>query len=147
VTRTEVSSDEEYDMVVLERNFFSKPSSYFCLVQQISPDDIQKYFLLGIKFEDFYVTPCLKGSSNDSLNKIDKKNYVNVFTYEKTYLFISNDPLCKLFESIFVSILNVKKLNFLHNMSDFSCIFRKDNYKQFTIENSEKVNQNIFIDI
>jgi hypothetical protein len=154
VTRQEISTDEEFDLNVLEKNFFSKPKSYFCLVQQVSPEDIQKYFILGIKFEDFYITPCLKDNHNFSslepnsikkLNKIDlhRKNYVNIFTYEKTYLFISYDPLCKLFENIFNSILGVKKLNFLHNMSDFSCIFIKENFNQFNKENTEKQGKQI----
>jgi hypothetical protein len=134
VTRTEIFTDDEYDYTVLEKNFFSKPKSFFCLVQQVSPEDIQKYFVFGMKFEDFYVTPCKTKAHKD-----DKKNYVNVFTYEKTYLFISFKPMLKLFQTIFKSILNVKKINFLNNMSDFSCIFVKSKWGQFIEENSEKV--------
>ena len=43
--------------------------------------------------------------------KIDSnKNIVNVFIYEKTYLFISLDPLCNLIENIFNCILNPKPI-------------------------------------
>jgi hypothetical protein len=137
VTRTEVSTDEGYEAIVLERNLFSKPTSLFCLVQQVSPEDIQKHFVFGMKFEDFYVTP-LKTKKNDN----DKTNYVNVFTYEKTYLFISYKPLCKFFQIIFQSLLSIKKLTLLLNMSEFSCIYIKDKYQQFLKENSEKVKEN-----
>ena len=111
------------------------------IFQPFSNQQIQKYFILGIKFDDFYVTP-LKNKIylEKDKEKIDKKIYVNVFTYEKTYLFISNEPLGKLFQKIFDAILNIKKLNFLHNMTDFSCIFRKNNFQQFIQENNEKVN-------
>jgi hypothetical protein len=127
-------------MAVLEKNYFSKPKSYFCLVQQVSPEDIQKYFIFGIKFEDFYVTPLKVSKNNDMDDRPYNKNYVNIFSYEKTYLFISYEPLCKLFDQIIQTILNVKKLNYLHNMTDFSCIFIKNKYKQFIDENNEKVN-------
>ena len=170
VTRNEISTDTEFDLVVLERNFFSKPKSYFCLVQQISPEDIQKYFIFGIRFEDFYVVPCSglrnqsrsnshivdksernykKSSSNScslsiindtELLSLKKTNYVKIFTYEKTYLFISTEPVCELFEQILQSILNIKKLNFLNNFSDFSSIFVSKLREHFTTENSEKVN-------
>lgn len=65
---------------------------------------------------------------------------MNVFIYEKTYLFISLDPLCNLIENIFSCILNVKKMNLLHNMTDFNSVFIKENYQNFSNENNEKVN-------
>jgi hypothetical protein len=120
---------------VLEKNFFSKPSSTFCLVQQVTPEDIQKYFIIGIKFEDFYITPVKIW--NDDMNQ--RKNYINVFTYEKTYLFICQQPLCKLFDSILQSMLNIKKLNFLQNMYHFSYCFIPENKTTFETENNEKI--------
>lgn len=140
VVRNEICSNDEFETTILEKNFFSKPKSHFCLVQQISPEDIQKYFIFGIKFDDFYVTQMkVKKSDNECNEKIDKRNYVNIFAYEKTYLFISYEPTCKLFEEIFQAILNVKKLNYLLNMSEFSSVFVRSKYKQFMEENSEKV--------
>jgi hypothetical protein len=136
VYRNEISTNDAYDMVVLEKNLFSHPKSHFCLVQQVSPENIQKYFIFGIKFDDFYIAP-IHQSNKTSVKKA--QNTVNIFTYEKTYLFISFEPLCKLFQNILQAVLNIKKLNFLHNMSEFSCIFIKQNYKQFIEENSEKL--------
>lgn len=140
VIRSEILTNDAYDMVVLEKNFFSRPKSHFCLVQQVTPDDVQKYFIFGIKFDDFYITP-LKRELNEGENA--KSNYVNCFIYEKTYLFISFEPLCNLFEQILQSILNIKKLNFLHNMSDFAYVFIKNNYKTFIEENNEKISVQI----
>ena len=72
---------------------------------------------------------------------IDKNsNVVNIFIYEKTYLFISLNPLCNLVEKIFNCLLGVKKLNFLYNMTDFASVFIKENYNNFIEENNEKVN-------
>jgi hypothetical protein len=142
-----VSTEEEYDAAVLEHNFYSKPKSYFCLVQQISPEDIQKYFIFGIKFQDFVVTPInTKKGYDDEVKsdfKINKNNYVNIFKYEKTYLFISYEPLYQLFQKIFENIFQIKKLNFLHNMSEFSCIFIKDCFLHFNKENNEKEGEQI----
>jgi hypothetical protein len=135
VLKAVISSDDEFDMSILEKNFFSKPKSTFCLVQQISPEDIQKYFIIGIKFDDFYITP-VKIWSND-MNK--RKNYINVFTYEKTYLFICQQPLCKLFDTILQAMLNIKKLNLLQNMSNFGFCFMPEHKGTFETENNEKI--------
>lgn len=86
-----------------------------------------------MKFDDFFITPILS-----KINSEDKQNYVNVFVYEKTYLFISHKPLCRLFHVVLQNLINVKKINFLHNMSDFSSIFIKSKYNEFLQENSEK---------
>lgn len=64
---------------------------------------------------------------------------VNIFIYEKTYLFISLDPVCNLIEKIFNFLLGVKKMNFLFNMTDFASVFIKENYQTFIAENNEKV--------
>ncbi len=50
-----IKSIEEYDQIMLENNFFAKPKEEFCLVQQVSPDSIDKYFIFCIKFDDFYI--------------------------------------------------------------------------------------------
>jgi hypothetical protein len=55
VERMTISSFEDYEEV-LEKNLFSKVIRSFCLVQQITPDDIQKYFIFGVTFNDFYLT-------------------------------------------------------------------------------------------
>ncbi len=58
VERLVISSEDEYEDV-LEKNIFSKIIRSFCLVQQITPDDVQKYFIFGITFNDFYITVIL----------------------------------------------------------------------------------------
>jgi hypothetical protein len=72
------------------------------------------------------------------------KNIVNVFIYEKTYLFISLDPVCNLIEKIFGVLLRVKKMNFLFKMTDFASVFIKEYYQNFIEENNEKVKKLIF---
>lgn len=64
---------------------------------------------------------------------------MNIFIYEKTYLFISLDPVCNLIEKIFGVLLGVKKMNFLFNMTDFASVFIKENYQNFIEENNERV--------
>ncbi len=64
---------------------------------------------------------------------------MNVFVYEKTCLFISSQPLFKLFEGILQTILNVKKMNFLQNLSNFSNCFIPNVKNQFLSENRENV--------
>ncbi len=137
VKRTVICTDVEFDSTILENNFFRKPTSSFCLVQQVSPDDTTKYYIFGIKFEDFYVTPVHGYKYGNEIDK--KKNYVNVFVYEKTCLFISSQPYFKLFEGILQTILNVKKMNFLQKLSTFSNCFMPDIKNEFLAENCEKV--------
>jgi hypothetical protein len=137
VNRTVICTDVEFDTTILENNFFKKPTSSFCLVQQVSPDDVLKYYIFGIKFDDFYVTPVYGLKHENDIDR--KKNYVNVFKYEKTCLFISSQPLFKLFEGILQTILNVKKINFLQNLSTFSYCFIPENKNKFLAENRENV--------
>ncbi len=100
-------------------------------------DDDQKYFIFGIKFDDIYIP-----IPDDE--EISNKNAIKFFTYEKTYLFISNEPLCKLFEKIFHFILNYKKLNFNKNLADYSSLLSKENIVRFNEFNNETV-RNLFI--
>lgn len=37
-----------------KKNFF-EVLNFFCLVQQISLDDLSKYYIFGVKFKDFYI--------------------------------------------------------------------------------------------
>jgi len=67
------------------------------------------------------------------------KNTVTIIIYEKTYLFISLDPYCFLFNKFYESALKVKKLNFLNNMTNFDSIYLNDNYENFIKENNEIV--------
>jgi hypothetical protein len=101
----------------------------------VSPEDIQKYFIIGIKFDDFYITPVKIW--NENMN--ERKNYINVFTYEKTFLFICQQPLCKLFDTSLQALINIKKLNLLQNMSNFGFCFMPENKKIFETENNEKI--------
>lgn len=56
VKRITINSEEEFEQRILGINFFSEENlQTFCLVQQISLDDITKYFIFGVKFNDFYV--------------------------------------------------------------------------------------------
>lgn len=123
----------------MEKNYYSKSNLSFCLVQQISPEDILKYFIFGIKFNDFYITVKLIVYLNIKDSK-KSKSHKNIFIYEKTYLFISNYSLCNLFEEIFTTILKIKKLNFFKNLDNFSNLFNDDLVKVFQNENNETVN-------
>jgi hypothetical protein len=125
VKRHRITNEDEYEQNILENNFFSKSKLSFCLVQQVTPDDIQKYFIFGIKFDDFYITNAKKGK--------------NIFVYEKTYLFIAYEPLCLLFENIFQYILNIKKLNFFNNLDCYESLENRENLLNFEKENDEIV--------
>jgi hypothetical protein len=63
----------------------------------------------------------------------------NVFIYEKTYVFISVEPLCKLFEKIFTFILNYKKLNFYQQLEEYSSLLNNAKVEEFSFNNSEQV--------
>ena len=148
VIRKEISTSEEFDTEILERNFYRKPLSTFCLVQQVSPEDIRKYFILGIRIEDFYIKPIHhsnNSSNNSNNNKLNNysKNKISLFTYEKIYLFISEFPVYNLLEMIFKSIIHIKKLNFLNNLNDFCYLFIQEKYDEFCKENSEKNGEQI----
>lgn len=105
------------------------------MVKNIFTSFLVKFFMrLKIFPLSIFKPPKTKGM-------IDRKsNLVNIFIYEKTYLFISLDPACNLIEKIFNCLLGVKKLNFLFNMTDFASVFIQENYHHFISENNEKVN-------
>jgi hypothetical protein len=69
----------------------------------------------------------------------------NVFIYEKTYVFISVEPLCKLFEQIITFILNYKKLNFYQQLEEYSSLLNSIRVENFAMKNSEHVNYNNYI--
>ena len=50
-----IKNNHEYDIVLLENNFFAKPKEEFCLIQQVSPDSKEKFYIFCIKFDDFYI--------------------------------------------------------------------------------------------
>ena len=102
------------------------------MLQQVTLDNNKKYFIFGIKFDDIYIP--------DNII-VDKK--LKIFVIEKTYLFISNEPLCKLFEKIFYFIISYKKMNFCNNLVDFNSLRNKDILSKFNNINQENVS-NIF---
>ena len=128
-----IKNEDDYNQKILEKNIFSNYNSTFCLLQQISTDNPEQYFILGIKFDDVYI-PTLE---NDNAYKI------KFFVYEKTFLFISNEALCKLFLNIFQFILNYKKLNFYQNLADFDSLFNNQIISAFNETNQENV-RNIY---
>ena len=128
-----IKNEDDYNQKILEKNIFSNYNSTFCLLQQISTDNPEQYFILGIKFDDVYI-PTLE---NDNAYKI------KFFVYEKMFLFISNEALCKLFLNIFQFILNYKKLNFYQNLADFDSLFNNQIISNFNETNKENV-RNIF---
>ena len=128
-----IKNEDDYNQKILEKIIFSNYNSTFCLLQQISTDNPEQYFILGIKFDDVYI-PTLE---NDNAYKI------KFFVYEKTFLFISNEALCKLFLNIFQFILNYKKVNFYQNLADFDSLFNNQIISNFNETNKENV-RNIF---
>ena len=128
-----IKNEDDYNQKILEKNIFSNYNSTFCLLQQISTDNPEQYFILGIKFDDVYI-PTLE---NDNAYKI------KFFVYEKTFLFISNEALCKLFLNIFQFILNYKKLNFYQNLADLDALVDNQIISNFNETNKENV-RNIF---
>lgn len=124
-----IKNENDYIEKILEKNIFSNYNSTFCLLQQISTDNPEQYFILGIKFDDIYIPP-IENENADS---------IKFFIYEKTYLFISNEALCKLFLDIFQFILNYKKLNFFQNLADFDSLFNNQIISTFNEANQENV--------
>ena len=124
-----INNEEEYEEKILERNLFSNYNSTFCLLQQITPDNALQYFIFGIKFDDIYI----------SIPEDENSTKIKLFLYEKTYLFISNETLCTLFDNIFRFIITYKKLNFYQNLSDFNCLLRDDIISNFNKKNQENV--------
>ena len=130
-----INNEEDFNAKVLERNFFSNFNSTFCLLQQIAIDNDQKYFIFGIKFDDIYIPV----PEEENIHEESK-----VFIYEKTYLFISNEPLCKLFEKIFFFIIHYKKLIFCNNLLDFNSLTNYETISKFNNLNQESVS-NIYL--
>jgi hypothetical protein len=100
-------------------------------LQQITLDNDQKYYIFGIKFNDIYI-PVPE-------DNIDIKQSIKFFVYEKTYLFISIEPLCRLFENIFYFILYYKKLNFCNYLVDLNSLTNKKIITKFNKLNNENV--------
>ena len=126
-----INNEEEFNEKILERNFFSNYNSTFCLLQQIAIDNDQKYFIFGIKFDDIFI-PIPEDEEENNEN-------IKIFIYEKTYLFISNEPLYKLFEKIFRFIINYKKLNFCNNLVDYNSLKKNEIIAKFNKLNQENV--------
>ena len=126
-----IKNEEEFNEKILERNFFSNYNSTFCLLQQIAIDNDQKYFIFGIKFDDIFI-PIPEDEEENNEN-------IKIFIYEKTYLFISNEPLYKLFEKIFHFIINYKKLNFCNNLVDYNSLKKNEIIAKFNKLNQENV--------
>ena len=110
------------------KNIYSDFNSTFCLLQQITLDKNEKYFIFGIKFDDIFIP------ENQNINK-----KVKIFLIEKTYLFISSEPLCKLFENVFVFILSYKKLIFFQTIMDYVSLKKIEKIKKFNELNKENV--------
>ena len=134
-----INNEEEFNEKILERNFFSNYNSTFCLLQQIAIDNDQKYFIFGIKFDDISIS-ILE-------NEEENNDNIKIFIYEKTYLFISNEPLCKLFEKLFHFIINYKKLNFCNNLVDYNSLKNNEIISKFNKSNQENVRIYIFLNI
>ena len=128
-----INNEVDYNEKILERNIFSNYNSTFCLLQQITADNTQQYFIFGIKFDDIFIP----------LPEEENENKIKIFIYDKTYLFISNETLCTLFKNIFHFILNYKKLNFHKNLIEFESLNNCEIISNFNKKNEESVRINI----
>jgi len=124
-----INNEEEYTEKILMKNIFSDYNSTFCLLQQITLDKNEKYFIFGIKFNDIFIPD----------NKMNKDKKIKFFIIEKTFLFISSELLCKLFENLFHFILVYKKLIFFKNLMDYNSLLKIEKIKQFNELNQENV--------
>ena len=124
-----INNEEEFTEKILIKNIFSDYNSTFCLLQQVTLDNNKKYFIFGIKFDDIFIPD----------NKKLENNKIKFFIIEKTYLFISSEPLCKLFENLFRFILNYKKLIFFQNLMDYNSLIDIKNITKFNEQNKENV--------
>ena len=115
------------------KNIYSDFNSTFCLLQQIAIDKNDKYFIFGIKFDYIYI-PEIQNTNNK----------IKIFIIEKTYLFISSELLCKLFENVFRFISVYKKLIFTKYIMDYNSLKNKEKIKTFNELNKENV-RNIFL--
>ncbi len=116
------------------KNIYSNYNSYFCLLQQITLDKDEKYFIFGIKFDDIFIP-----------ENQDLKEKIKLFLIEKTYLFISSELLCKLFEHLFIFILSYKKLIFFKNIIDYNSLKDIGKIKKFNEANKENVSNFHFV--
>ena len=129
-----ITNEEEYKEKILMKNLFSNYNSTFCLLQQINLDSDEKYFIYGIKFNDIFVPD----------NVEFKDNKVKFFVIEKTYLFISNEPMFKLFENVVNFILVYKKVIF-QKIIEFNSLLDKKVVSEFNELNKENVSSYLFI--
>lgn len=127
-----ITNEEEYTEKILMKNLFSNYNSTFCLLQQINLDSDEKYFIYGIKFNDIFIPD----------NVEFKDNNVKFFVIEKTYLFISNEPMFKLFENIVNYILVYKKVIF-QKLIEFKSLLDKKTVSEFNLLNKENVRKHI----
>lgn len=123
-----INNEEEYTEKILMRNIFSNYNSTFCLLQQINLESNEKYFIFGVKFDDIFIPDNIE----------IKDNKVKFFIIEKTYLFISNEPMFKLFENIVNFILVHKKVIF-QNIIEFNSLLDKKIVSEFNDLNKENV--------
>ena len=124
-----INNEEEYTEKILMKNIFSDYNSTFCLLQQITLDKNEKYFIFGIKFNDIFIPD----------NKMNKDKKIKFFIIKKNFLFISSELLCKLFENLFHFILVYKKLIFFKNLMDYNSLLNIEKIKQFNELNQENV--------
>ena len=133
VTRNEIYSEIDYSTKILEENFFANPISTFIFIK--APEGlITEKYIYGIKFVDMYVF---------QEKKKQKFNSSIIYKYEKCYLFISKEPCFQLLEMICFYFLQIKKINYLNNLTDFSSIFNQVKFNQFNLLNLEKNNNTI----
>ena len=123
-----ITNEEEYTEKILMKNIFSNYNSTFCLLQQINLESNEKYFIFGVKFDDIFIPDNIE----------IKDNKIKFFIIEKTYLFISNEPMFKLFENIVNFILVHKKVIF-QNIIEFNSLLDKKIVSQFNELNKENV--------
>ena len=123
-----INNEEEYTEKILMKNIFSNYNSTFCLLQQINLESNEKYFIFGVKFDDIFIPDNIE----------IKDNKIKFFIIEKTYLFISNEPMFKLFENIVNFILVHKKVIF-QNIIEFNSLLDKKIVSQFNELNKENV--------
>ena len=123
-----INNEEEYTEKILMKNIFSNYNSTFCLLQQINLESNEKYFIFGVKFDDIFIPDNIE----------IKDNKVKFFIIEKTYLFISNEPMFKLFENIVNFILVHKKVIF-QNIIEFKSLLDKKIVSEFNELNKENV--------
>ena len=127
-----INNEMEYTEKILMKNYFSDYNSTFCLLQQITLDKNEKYFIFGIKFNDIFIP--------DNMKFINNK--IKIFIIEKTYLFISSEPLFILFENLFRFILVYKKLVFSKKIMEYSSLINIDKVKEFNEMNKENGSKN-----